>query len=264
MTAPKTAGSGAPDSASATGVLPLAEQVKTLQFAWFAGHAVTVLSGAFYLLTYVRVLPGAYKLWYKAAFLGAVESFGVLIYQLAKKLGVHPRLLLRDDNVHYLFLAAVLFVRSPYVLLTLSTFLLFSTFHVLSYARSFLFPAFDISDSHPLSVQVGSFVSTNNHSSIAFASLLEVYTVGWMLVRVLTLRPNSLLPLAAYVVFIKLRFEKSAFTRNAFKSVEVGVEGWVNKSGVPAARSAWVSVKGAFHQAGAFLLVNDHTKEKSI
>lgn len=257
---PATNGTGSKTQSTTS----FADHVKTLQFAWFAGHALTVLSAIFYLLTYVRVFPSTYKFWYKVAFLGAIQSFGVLIFQSAKKSGVDFKVVLKDDNVHYLVLAIVLFVYSPYVLLTLSTFALFSTFHVLSYARTFLFPALGVSDNHPLSVHVGNFVSANNNNSIALASLLEVYTVGWLLLRLITFRTNSLIPFLVYVVFIKLRFEKSAFTRNAFKSVELKLEGLVNQTGVPAAKDAWVTVKGVFHKISAVVLVNDYTKEKSI
>ncbi|KAM9913086.1 hypothetical protein OXX69_001935 [Metschnikowia pulcherrima] len=257
-------GKTAPGPKSEPAPSSVAAHVQTLQFAWFAGHAVTVISAVFYLLTYVRVFPGAYKFWYKLAFLGALGSFGVLIFQSVKKSGVRPALLLKDDNVHYLVLAAVLFVYSPYVLLTLSTFTLFSTFHVLSYARNFLFPLFNIPETHPLSVHVGNFITANNNNSIALASLLEVYTVAWLFVRVITFRKTSLVPFFVYVVFIKFRFEKSAFTRNAFKSVEVKVESLVNRTGVPAAKNVWIKAKGVFHQIGAISIVNDYTKEKSI
>ncbi|GEQ68895.1 hypothetical protein JCM33374_g2564 [Metschnikowia sp. JCM 33374] len=261
---PAADGTGPKSEATPSGTSSLANQVKTLQFAWFAGHALTVLSTIFFLLTYVRVFPSTYKFWYKLAFLGVIESFGVLIYQSIKKAGVNPKLLLKDDNVHYLFLAVVLFFYSPYVLLTLSTFALFSTFHVLSYSKNVLFPAFGIAESHPLSEKVGNFITANNNNSIALASLLEVYTVAWLLVRLITFRKNSLIPFLVYVVFIKLRFEKSTFTRNAFKSVELKLEGLINQTGAPAAKNAWVSVKSVFHQVGSISIVNDYTKEKSI
>lgn len=238
--------------------------VNTLQFAWFVGHVVTVLSVMFYVLTYLRIMPKTYKFWYKLALLGVIESFGVLIFQSVKKNGANAKLLLKDDNVQYLLLAAVLFVYSPYVLLTLSTFALFSTFHVLSYLKNYLLPAANIPDSHPLSTQIGNFITANNNKSISLACLLEVYTVGWLFVRVLTFRPTSLVPFLVYVIFIKLRFEKSSFTRSAFKSVEIKAESLVNLTGHPVAKDLWVKVKLAFHKVASISLVNDYSKDKSI
>lgn len=236
--------------------------VQTLQFAWFVGHAVTLLSCVFFYLSYVRVFPSTSEFWYKTALLGVLESFGVLIYQTVSKNGVSVTQLPRDDNVQYFALALVLFIYSPYVALTLSTFLLFSTFHALSYVKHYLLPAFAIPDTHPASVRIGEFIASNNSKSIALASLLEVYTAGWMFVRVITLRQVSLIPFLAYAAFLKLRFEKSPFTRNAFKSVEVRIDSLVNMSGQPVAKDAWVKIKAVFYRISSIPLTGDVKQQK--
>lgn len=234
--------------------------VQTLQFAWFVGHATTLLSLVFFFLSYVRVFPLSYMLWYKTALAGVVESFGVLLYQSVSKSGFSVTQLLRDDNVQYLALALVLFVYSPYVALSLATFFVFSVFHVLSYVKHNLFPALDIKDTHPASVRIGEFIAANNTNSIALASLLEVYTALWMFLRVVTFRLVSLIPFLAYAVFLKLRFEKSQFTRNAFKSVEVRVDDLVNTIGQPVLKDAWVTVKAVFYRIGGASLTTEARK----
>lgn len=241
----------------------LSATVKTLQFAWYVGHVVTVVSTIFYGLTYVKVFPSLYKFWYKLALVGVVESFGVLIYQSVKKNGFNYKVLIKEDNVQYLVLGLALFVYSPYVLLTLLSFFLFSTFHVLSYTKHYLLPAFNIPDTHALSVKIGEFVNANNNKSIQLASVFEVYTLFWLFLRVITFRKVSLVPFVVYLVFIKLRFEKSAFTRNAFKSVEIRVEEVVNRAGQPAIKDAWIQAKGVFARVGSFHILNDYTKEKA-
>lgn len=241
----------------------IAATVKTLQFAWYVGHVITVLSTILYALTYVGVFKGAYVVWYKLALLGVIGSFGVLIFQTVKKNGASPQALLRDDNVHYFFLGLSLFVVSPYVFLTLTTFFLFSTFHVLSYTKHYLLPAFDIPDTHILSVKIGEFVAANNSKSIALASALEVFTLVWLLLRTIAFRKRSLLPLLVYLVFIKLRFEKSQFTRDYFKTLELKIEDLATKSGQPAVKDVWVKVKAVFAKIGAVHLVNDFSKEKA-
>lgn len=235
----------------------LSSTVQTLQFAWFIGHVLTVVGTLFFVLTYARVFPSSYKFWYRVALFGVVESFGILIFQGISKSGVNVKTLLREDNIHYFFLGVVLLVFSPYVLLTLAPFFLFASFHVLSYSKNFLLPSFGINDTHPLSKRIGDFVSKNNSSSIQLAALLEVYALVWLLVRVVTFRKVSLVPFVAYLVFIKLRFEKSAFTRNAVKALEIRVEDVVTKSGNPAVRDAWVKVKGVFAQVGKVKLASD-------
>lgn len=241
----------------------LAELVKTLQFAWFVGHVTTLVATTFFALSYVRVFPSAYKFWYKLALVGVVDSFGVLVFQAAKKGGVKPAALLGDDNVHYLFLGAGLLLASPYVLLTLSVYVLFSTFHVLSYTKHYLLPAAAVGDSHPLSVKIGQFVLANNAASIRWAAVLEVVTLAWLLVRLVTFRAVLLVPFVLYAVFVKLRFEKSAFTRAAFKSVEMRAEQAVNATANPKAKEVWIQAKAVFHRVAGVHLVHDHTKEKA-
>ncbi|RKP30254.1 hypothetical protein METBISCDRAFT_16699 [Metschnikowia bicuspidata] len=230
--------------------------VQTLQFTWFVGHVVTLVSLAFF-LSYVGMFRNACAFWYKAALFGVVESFGVLVYQTISKKGVSVTQLPRDDNVQYLVLAVVLFVYSPYVALTLCTFVLFSTFHVFSYLKHYLLPALGVSESNAVCVRMGEFIAANNNSSIVLASVLEVYTTVWMLLRVLTFRKGSLVPFLAYAVFLKLRFEKSQFTRNAVKSVELKVDDVVNMSCQPALKDNWVKVKGVFHRIGAISLTGE-------
>lgn len=241
----------------------LADLVKTLQFAWFVGHVVTFVATLMYALTYLRVFPSSYKFWYKLALAGVVESFGILVFQSVKKNGAKLSVLLSDDNVHYLLLGLGLFFFSPYVLLTLTVYILFSTFHVLSYAKHYLLPVLNIPETHPVSVKIGNFVAANNASSIQWAALLEVATLGWLFLRVLTFRSCSVIPFLLYVVFIKLRFEKSAFTRSAFKSLEMRVESSVNSLGNPKAKDIWIQVKGVFHKVALVHVAHDYTKEKS-
>lgn len=249
--APASATGNSSPSSATPNKKDLAATVKTLQFAWYVGHVVTVVSTLFYLLTYVKVFPRAYKFWYSLALLGVIESFGVLLFQTVKKHGFNAPKLLSEDNAQYLFLGVLLFIAPPYVLLTLLVFFLFSTFHVLSYTKHFVLPALDIPETHPLSKRIGDFVAANNNKSIQLAALLEVVTEAWLFVRVVTFRKRSLTPFLAYSLFIKLRYEKSAFTRNYFKQAEIRVESFVNSLGNPAVLEAWLKAKGVFHQIGS-------------
>lgn len=259
----KSANQSSTQAPMASGKPDLAATVRTLQFSWFVGHVITVVSSVLFALTYIKIFPSSYKFWYKFALLGVVESFGVLIFQSVKKNGANLAVLIKEDNVQYLILGLVLLVYSPYVLLTLLSFFLFSSFHVLSYTKHYLLPALNIPDNHPVCVHIGNFVTSNNSKSMQLAAVLEVYTFVWLLVRLLTFRQTSLVPFVVYLVFLKLRFEKSAFTRNAFKSIEIKVEDVVNNLGQPAVKEAWLKAKGVFGRIGAFHILHDYSKEKA-
>ncbi|KAK6456228.1 uncharacterized protein RJT20DRAFT_5620 [Scheffersomyces xylosifermentans] len=239
----------------------LLETIKTLQFAWFVGHFVTLISVFYYTLTYIRIFPSTYKLWYVTALLGVIESFGILVYQLVQKNGFNVGLLLKDDNTHY-FLYGLLFLwMRPYVLLTLFPFALFSLFHVLVYVKGYILPIFRLENS-PISEHIGNFVSKSNTKSIQLASGLEIVTYVWLFFRMLAFRKRSLSPFLAYTVFIKKRFETSVYTRDFFKQIEVHIDTNVNKIGHPTLKNVWVQVKDVFRKIGGFYLVNDYTKEK--
>lgn len=236
--------------------------VKTLQFAWFVGHVITLLGVGFYLLTYLKIGSKYYKFWYQLIFMGVVESFGILIYQLILKKGGKLSVLLKDDNVHYFWLGANMLLLRPYVLLTTLPFALFSLFHILAYVKGYILPLFKL-DEHPINSQISEFINNNNLKSIQFASLLEIYTLIWLFVRVITFRKRSLTPFIIYLIFTKIRFEKSIFTRNYIKSLELKVEDLVNQSNVPIVKQSWIHLKQFNKKIGGIYLVNDYTKEKA-
>lgn len=260
-TKPTQASKSAETKSSHTSPLPLINTIKSLQFAWFVGHILTLVGILFYTLTYVKIGARFYRFWYVLALVGVVESFGILLYQSFAKQNGKLAVLLKDDNTHYFFLGAALLMLRPNVLLTLSSFALFSLFHVLAYVKGHLLPALGHQDT-PVSSQIGSFVANNNTKSIQLASLLEIYTFGWLALRLLTFRKRSLVPFVVYAIFLKLRFEKSVFTRNYLKSVELRVEDLVNALNVPAVKQGWFYVKDVFKRIGAIHVINDFTKEK--
>lgn len=259
VTEPAAASTTATSSTSAKP--QIATVVKTLQFAWFVGHVVTLISFIFYALTYIRIGSRAYKFWYQLGFFGVVESYGILLYQLFRKNGPVLNVFLRDDNAHYFWLGANLLLLRPYVVLTTIPFALFSVFHVLAYSKANLFPVFGL-DKHPVATKVGNFISTYNIKSIQVASATEIATLVWLFIRVITIRKRSLVPLIIYVIFVKVRFEKSVFIREYFKKIELKIEDSVNKSNNPTVKQAWIQVKGVNKKIGSFYLVNDFTKAK--
>lgn len=231
-----------------------------MQFAWFVGHVATILGVLFYALTYIKSGSRFHRFWYILALFGILESFGILVYQLVVKKSLKSIELLRDDNTQYFLLAFAFLLFRPYVLFPLLPFALFSTFHILAYSKGVLFPIFGIGQG--LDQKVGDFISSNNSRSIQLASILEIYSFVLLTLRVITFRKNSLFIWLVYGVFLKLRFEKSTFTRNYFKTIELTLDDTVNKTGNPSLKDIWIKVKGVVRNIGSFHLVNDYTKEK--
>lgn len=52
---------------------------QTQQFAWFVGHSLTLLGSALYFLSFILFRPSVTA--YKTAYVGAIGSYGVVIYK---------------------------------------------------------------------------------------------------------------------------------------------------------------------------------------
>lgn len=86
---------------------------QSLQFGWFVGHAVLLLSVLRYGLSYITFHPNSRwaRFSYRTAFLSAVATYVIVVYKSAKSKarreaqnngGVKMTSLIFDENVHYL------------------------------------------------------------------------------------------------------------------------------------------------------------------
>lgn len=241
----------------------LATTVKTLQFAWFVGHLITLISVFFYSLTYIKIGTRMYWFWFDLATLGIIESFGLLVFQLYTKVGFDIKALIKDDNVHFFGLGIMFLFLRPYIFLPLLPFQLFSLFHVLSYSKAYLLPIVNKDESSKAYKTIDSFIASNNSKSIQLACIFQIASLFFLAGRVLLFRKRSLSPFLVYLVFIKLRYEKSVITRNLFKTIEVKVDGLVNNLNNPNVKNVWIKFKSGLRKAGDYILVNDYNKEKT-
>lgn len=248
---------------SAASLVSVTNTIQSLQFGWFVGHLFTLFGVLFYTLTYLRIGTLFYKFWYILSLVGIIGSFGILLFQITSKTGGKTAFLVRNENTHYLLISTVFLLLRPYVLLPLFPFAFFAFFHVLAYTNAKLLPIVGLGSNSPISRSITSVTSKYNITSIQLGSSLEILSLVWLLVRVITFRSNSLFPFLAYVVFVKLRFEHSEYTRNYIKSIELRVDDVVNQAQVPALKQAWLSVKGVFRKIGGVYLVNNYTKTKA-
>ncbi|SAM03605.1 hypothetical protein [Absidia glauca] len=84
---------------------------QSLQFPWFVGHVLTLLGSFFYILSFFSNAKA-----YKIAYLGALVSYGVVIYKthgFPKFNAAYAQRLVTDENVQYFFLAAYNFFSDP-------------------------------------------------------------------------------------------------------------------------------------------------------
>ncbi|ODV59828.1 uncharacterized protein ASCRUDRAFT_76779 [Ascoidea rubescens DSM 1968] len=203
---------------------------KTAQFAWFSGHIITLTSAFWYLLSFKS--NSLTKFWYRLFFLGVIESFGVIIFQAYKSGPFNVKKILNDDNVQYLY-AALLWLFSPITTLALFPFIFFSIFHTLTYSRACLFPALNIQSDSAISKTIANFIRTNNDKSIRLAANFELILFVWLFFKLLTFKSSAWLDFILYFFFIKVRYEKSVFSRETLSEWVVRVDSLVADPRVP-------------------------------
>lgn len=197
---------------------------------WAAGHLLTFLAGVRYLFAAATFSWAGYELWYRIAYLGAIVSYGVVIY---KSFGVprtdraYVQRALMDENVQYLVIAMYWCWIQP-IALTLIPYVTFSLFHLLTFTRTTILPSMIPANqaadgtSTPAggnwSKGIQSWVKENYDRAMRFVSYAEVVIFVRVLIGALLFR-NSLIAPLLYAHFLRLRFYMSSFTRAAFQHV---------------------------------------------
>lgn len=231
--------------------LALIDLVQSLQFAWFVGQLITLISVLVFSLGTFGVRGSSRS--FVLAILGICETFGILIFQTVRKSGILIKQLVADDTAQYFALGVSLLVFRPQVLLVLIPFGIFSLFHVLGYIKSAILPVLGF-ENHPVLVKIGTFVANNHAHLVQLACMAEVYAYIWLTLRLVTFRLNSVYPWIAYTAFIKMRFDKLAYTRNYFKSIEIKIDQILTQysKDVPQLKNAWTQAKAGFSVIGKF------------
>jgi len=237
---------------------------ENLQFAWFSGHAVVLLCSFIYLFSFNKII-------YRIAYLGVLHSFGIIVYQQYyqnvktavsannnggaspnsstsfPKLSVNA--LINDENVLYFVLAAMWLI-TPVFSLSLVPYSLFSLFHVLKYLQNILLPVvFGISKENNKRVStVAKFTHTYNEKCMYWVGSSEIIIVVLLFVRALLWYPSSCIILLTFILFLKLRYENSKYTKSAFSQCRVRLDGMISHPSIPA------PVKGAYNTAKAKLI----------
>ncbi|KAK9379428.1 uncharacterized protein V2V93DRAFT_349299 [Kockiozyma suomiensis] len=231
----------------------LIKLAKTLQFAWFAGHVFVLIGVFFYLLSVIRFAPSTpwARFWYREAYLSVVGTYGIVLYRSYRASTPTVTAVIRDDNVQYLVIALLWLISKP-LLVTLPPFAIYSFFHVLTYTRTNLLPTLGQPTTSGTAAKIQSFVDNYNDKFTALVGNLELVLLVRLFVNAILFRKGSWISLLVYGAFIRLRFEQSAFTRQAVKNWEVRADGLIAHPSVPAGvKNGWEKVKATLKGGAA-------------
>ncbi|CAR26056.1 ZYRO0B00814p [Zygosaccharomyces rouxii] len=222
-----------------TRIEKLFQLTKTLQFAWFCGHAITLVFSTLYFITYCPKI-------YRVAYAGVLESFGIITYQhyylkqsSLQDRSLTPSALLLNDDLLYFGMAFVWFI-TPRFALSLVPYAVFSLFHVLIYCKSVLLPqVFDMSPGSKCVGAISNFIHQYNERSMYWMGSVEIFTWVWLTLRALLFRRRSWIVWLSYSFFLKVRFENSKYIKSSFAQWRVRLDGIVSHSSVPPMVKQW-------------------------
>ncbi|GAB1319266.1 Transmembrane nucleoporin [Madurella fahalii] len=258
--------------------LPLATRLQllasTLQFAWFVGHFLLLLSVFRYFLSWIRMnyYGGWAQFCYRFAFIAAAGTYGIVVYKTwraRQKTGTkQPGGLLgylSDENIQYLVMALV-WLFMPQWPLALLPYGIYSVFHVATYVRANviptiippqkLSPAAGASPNakpqyaqHPAAEALAAFVKQYYDASMSMVSGLEILLWIRLLLGAIFFQRRSWILLALYTAFLRARFAQSSHTQNSFAQLEARIDNLIGAQGTPpVARQVWDGVKGTARQ----------------
>jgi len=230
---------------------------QTQHYYWAGGHGLMFFTGLRYLLGWCTFKAAPLTWWYKAAFVGALLSYFIVI---KKSLGIpsggaYFRRALVDENFQYFILCIFLLMSKP-IGLALIPFWTFSMFHVMTFARTALVPKFfpptpnpsgTGSIPSPIAKTIQSFVKKWYDPAMKIVAYVEI-AILFRVVFGLFLRKNSLLAPIIYGLFLRARYFQSPFTRQAFATLDAliiqGLSSPTVAGSVPQAKNWYGTAKG--------------------
>ncbi|KAI4602816.1 hypothetical protein KJ359_008035 [Pestalotiopsis sp. 9143b] len=253
--------------------LPLQERLlalaKTLQFGWFTGHLVLLISIFRYSLSFIRFnyYSKTAQTCYRLSFVAAAVTYGIVIYKTFRarqKVGARYPAgavgLLSDENVQY-FAMALVWLFTPQYPLALLPYGIYSVFHVATYTRANVIPtvapaqgaAPGTKASSPIADAIGNFVKTYYDMSMSVVSALEVLLWLRLFIAAILFQRRSWILLVLYTAFVRARFAQSSHVQSTVGQATSRIDAAVGNQGTsPYVRQAWDSVKAggrSFHDA---------------
>ncbi|KAJ5191393.1 uncharacterized protein N7498_010378 [Penicillium cinerascens] len=258
--------------------LPLADRLKalaqTLQFGWFIGHLMLLLSVFRYTLSFI--VFNYYSSWarfsYRLAFISAAVTYGIVVYKGHFARGVQGNVstiltkLAFDENVQYLGMALV-WLYSRQIILALLPFSVYSVFHVATYTRMYLIPTLQPPQGgsgptspgspssktpgkqNPLAETIGRFIKQYYDASMGVVASLEILLLFRLLLSAVTFSKGSWVLLVIYLAFFRARYAQSSFVQQAVRQITARADASIShQSTPPQVRQGWEAVKGLVRQ----------------
>ncbi|ORZ09497.1 hypothetical protein BCR42DRAFT_358728 [Absidia repens] len=212
----------------------ISQLIQSLQFSWFVGHVLTLLGTFFYVISVITF--NASPKPYKIAYLGALVSYGVVIYKthgIPQLNAAYAQRLVTDENVQYFFLATYNFFSDP-VEVSLIPFVTFSAFHALGYVRTNIIPTVfptprqAAGSNTPATWQaktqqsIKSWTEKNYGNAMRLVATAEVTIIMPRLI--LGLLRLRIVPVVLFAQFLRFRYHLSAYTRQAFTDLRVNLD----------------------------------------
>lgn len=215
--------------------------VQSRQFYWWLGHVCVVFNGLIYFSSVLSFNTNTS--YYKRAYLGALLSYAVVIYN---SIGVtHTSFgmnFLCDENVHYFVIAFYWYSYQP-ITVTLIPFFTFSIFHTLTYFKSNIIPLISIPNNNKKADQesilyqfnqkIQQFTDNYHTTAMCYVAYVEVVGImGRLLIGVITFQ-TSVLALIIFAHFLRLRYILSNYTRDALHNTTLELDKWLLPSQQP-------------------------------
>jgi len=249
--------------------------MQTLQFAWFVGHFILLLSIVHYSLSYITFnsySPRA-QFSYRTAFLSAAVTYGIVVYKAYRAKARNGRgqvglkELAGDENVQYLAMALV-WLYSRQVPLALLPFGIYSVFHYASYVRQVVIPTIQPPQqitpptgtspsakpqykTSPIADKLGAFVKNNYDFSMYMVATLEVGLWIRLFLSVLIFQKNAWVLILIYTAFLRARYAQSNFVQKTVTHLRVRVDNLLAGQSIPpVTRQVWEAIKQGIARFG--------------
>lgn len=243
--------------------LPIKHQVtrllKTQQFYWFLGHVLAIL---FFVLHFVTSFfnPASSLKYFRFSLLSILLTYTLVIKQIYSRKNFTVNKLIRDENVQYLTLALVLYLASfsigP-VPSSLYSFVIFGTFHVLSYFQNNLLQFVPkLATQQRLNSLINLFTESLNSQAMGTAALGEIVLLGLIGMQLpgalfldLLFKRKYIAVLTKFgvfgfvLVFDKLRYDLSEYTKAIVRQFDTQAGGLLAKLGNPKVTELYASFK---------------------
>lgn len=207
----------------------ISQLVQEKQFYWWLGHVCVVMNGIIYFSSVLSFYSNT--MYYKRAYMGALLSHAIVIYNslksVHKNIGTH---LLCDENAHYFVMALYWYSASP-ITVTLIPFFIYSLFHAFKYTQTLMSLFIPEKEKESLAEKLDQCIKymTENVHTLAMQHVahIEVIIIPCRLIIGVLMLHTSILSIIIFVHFLRLRYYLSKPTKEAVGNLTFYLDRWL-------------------------------------